>query len=88
MDAKEAIEELESTLYSDYVTSNAAIYAAIEALEKQIPKKPKHIETDGFGYCPNCGECAETIGYDAIQFNFCDKCGQRLDWGDNHDTEA
>lgn len=81
MDAKEAIEELESTLYSDYVTSNAAIYTAIEAIEKQIPKKPKHIETDGFGYCPNCGECAETMGYDAIQFNFCDKCGQCIDWG-------
>ena len=64
------------------------IYIALQALEKQVPKEPKHIETDGFGYCPNCGECAETMGYDAIQFNFCDKCGQRIDWGEEHDTKA
>lgn len=57
-----------------------AFSVAIGALEKQVAKKPKHIETDGFWYCPNCGECAETMGYDAIQFNFCDKCGQRLEW--------
>ena len=93
MDAEKAIKLLEvidnvidacpSQFESEENTINDfgnAMIAAVEALEKQTLKKPKHIETDGFGYCPNCGECAETMGYDAIQFNFCDKCGQKLEW--------
>ena len=85
MDAKEAIEYakkakvLHIERYGD--GKKISFYSTIiEALEKQVPKKPKHIANDGFRYCPNCGECAETMGYDAIQFNFCDKCGQRLNW--------
>ena len=93
MDAEKAIKLLEvidkvidacpSQFESEENTINDfgnALIAAVEALVKQRPKKPKYIETDDFGSCPNCGECAETIGYNAIQFNFCDKCGQRLDW--------
>ena len=88
MTNEEACNELTRFFWEKDRPSDIAILTALDALEKQVAKKPKHIETDGFGYCPNCGECAETIGYDAIQFNFCDKCGQRIDWGDNHDTKA
>lgn len=62
MDAKEAIEELERTIYNDYVTSNAAIYAAIEALEKQIPKKAKSHDNNFYYECPVCHcKCATAL---------------------------
>ena len=53
------------------------IYIALEALEKQIPKK---LASDR--QCPTCGTDAYANSYDAIKYNFCDNCGQRLDWGD------
>lgn len=53
---------------------------ALNALEKQWPKKVKYIETttDGhlLGYCPSC----------SLKFldenKFCYECGQALDWSD------
>ena len=49
---------------------------AIEALEKQIPKK---LKDDGWLYCPICGR-------DVLmdRFNYCPDCGQALDWSDNN----
>ena len=54
----------------------------IEALEKQIPKKPifESEQTSPFGvddvpYCPSC-RC------DLPEVNYCEKCGQALDWSD------
>lgn len=46
----------------------------VEALEKQIPKKPKD---DGWLYCPVCGKdvCVEKPKH-------CSVCGQALDWSD------
>ncbi len=59
---------------------------AIEALEKQIPKKPDY-EGDGYdehgnliydtAYCPNCRHMFE-VDYDAT--DYCPNCGQALDW--------
>lgn len=59
----------------------------IEALEKQIPKKPiiqkmqikdciDQIQIFNKKICPSCGTvlCAD--------WNFCFECGQKLDWGD------
>lgn len=57
---------------------------AIQALEKQMPKK---VVRDGkwIYKCPRCGECAETdcgdVFYD-YRLDYCNGCGQRLDWGD------
>ena len=56
---------------------------AIDALEKQLPKKPireKWSPTE----CPSCkAELSELIGdgyyKDWVTLKFCD-CGQRLDW--------
>lgn len=54
----------------------------IEALEKQIPKKPifESEQTSPFGvddvpYCPSC-RC------DLPEVSYCEKCGQALDWSD------
>lgn len=57
---------------------------AINALEKQMPKKVqlRHIHKfDGFddGECPTCGlnVSRDCDGTDV----FCSDCGQKLDWG-------
>ena len=58
---------------------------ALEALEKQIPKKPIIRETeDYFGYvryilCPNCKE----IEFGHEHPCFCKLCGQAIDWEEN-----
>lgn len=57
--------------------------AAIEALEKQIPKKPIHKHKNY--YCPICKEDGWVLWDDAEPNdfdNFCGKCGQALDWSD------
>lgn len=56
---------------------------AIEALEKQIPKKV--VEAKNIYICPNCGANVETdCGDDMLDYrlNFCDNCGQKLDWSE------
>lgn len=52
----------------------------VDLLEKQIPKKPV-VSDDGWQIaCPNCSAtliyCIHTSEIDC-----CDRCGQRLDWG-------
>ena len=62
-----------------------AFKTAINALEKQIPKKVnlRHIRKyDGFddGECPNCGmSVSRDCDGDDV---FCPDCGQKLDWSD------
>lgn len=62
-----------------------ALIASI--VEKEIPKKP-YFESDGYadGYpvydtwiCPRCGHDYEV---DSDKFDYCPKCGQRIDWSD------
>ena len=56
---------------------------AIEALEKQIPKKPKLVtRANGiikFYPCPCCSTSEEyTVVYP--RQNYCAECGQKLEW--------
>ena len=59
-----------------------AIDAAVEALEKQIPKKPDGGYDIFYGedakLCPVCG--------DPHPDTYCGTCGQRLDWSDENET--
>lgn len=62
------------------MTYEEFIEIAVEALEKQIPKKPKinlHGTTDYNTKCtcPSCGGFVCTDKY-------CRNCGQALDWSD------
>lgn len=56
----------------------------MNALEKQIPKKPTEYDSVPHARCPHC-----TIGVrvycDSAKVPFCQWCGQALDWGDNDD---
>ena len=71
---------------------------AIQALEKQIPKKPVHdgcFDSNGmwhewngingrpYDLCPNCNtNLCCEMPYDNKP-NYCSKCGCRLDWSDS-----
>lgn len=73
-----------------------AIDVAIEALEKQIPNTPLIINRNGrtIPFCPICGglliKCAdedyreilEILDDDWRYMNYCDSCGQRIDWSE------
>ena len=83
MTYEEAIKQLNSIAiyHFDKCTANA-IDMAIDALEKQIPKKPliRKVE-DYFGnvkhtLCPNCQETEFVF----TQPCFCHHCGQALNW--------
>lgn len=59
------------------------IDAAIEALEKQIPKKPVgDLHSVPHHRCPNCKK-AIRIYVDAPYNPFCCFCGQALNWSDD-----
>ena len=67
-----------------------SIEMAIQALEKQIPKKPR--KTDSYRgvlkrvyayVCPTCGNvCLEKYMNERQNTMFCWNCGQKLDWSD------
>ena len=65
-----------------------ALDVAIQALEKQIPKKPimkqcfEDLEEE-YLCCPTCGEIlTDRIPADNKTFYFhCMNCGQKFDWG-------
>ena len=87
---KDAIKELKYSIEPNQgfmecrtgTVSEETIKLAIEALEKQVPKKP--IYGDANTRCPNCGE---VLLYFANVFKicYCDECGQRLDWSEEND---
>lgn len=65
-----------------------AVDVAIQALEKQIPKKPTY---DGDGYAPDgtfvwdewiCPCCGTRYEVDYDEHDFCPNCGQKIDWSD------
>ena len=82
MTNKEAIEQLRERLaITDYRQQipeyYEAIELAVEALEKQVPKKPiDNIKREWFE-CPTCGRFIVT--YHAGERHHC-KCGQTLNW--------
>ena len=82
MTEKEAIEKIEyaSAFNSDNSPLTEALNLAIEALEKQISKKPIHNQ-DVF----NCPKCSYQIVFDSHKGLYCDICGQKIDWGDDDD---
>ena len=54
---------------------------ALEALDKQIPKKPLHMHKNY--YCPVCKEDGWLLWDDAVPNDmdkYCGMCGQAIDW--------
>lgn len=93
MKKEEAIERIREHIrihfknepYAIYISE--ALYMGIEALEKQIPKKPiatdeQHIRYSMNYICPLCGKHFSGTGISSYRYH----CGQALDWND-HQTE-
>lgn len=88
MTYEEAIERLSNRYFTvsmcidanAAIKENMAIDMAIEALDKQMPKKP-HLEGDGYWACPNCEEKYEY--YNELDcLKWCSACGQAIDWSE------
>lgn len=54
----------------------------VQALEKQIPKKPDFTEDKEFALCP----CCNGNGL-ADKQKYCDNCGQKLDWSEESEEK-
>lgn len=79
MTYEEAIKLLNSvTIYYGGKCSRTALELAIEALEKQIPKKPYDTVS-----CPLCKIEVELQPIDTEQVTYCLHCGQAIDWSNN-----
>ena len=63
-----------------YKADIEALQTAMQALEKQIPRKPIRLLYYEVGDCPFC----ETTVY-ISEDGFCPSCGQALDWSDTDD---
>lgn len=93
---KNYLKELGYTIGGRYQSFKMSVFKdkslIVEALEKQIPKKPKLYE-NGYGSddkiiydaydCPNC-DMSYDFNYD--KYDYCQNCGQKLDWSENHDN--
>lgn len=72
--------------------ANEALDIAIQAVEKQIPKKITHEATIyKCCTCPNCknvvDEYTEFLGKKVrVTYAYCHYCGQKLDWSDNDEN--
>ena len=88
MTESEAIAELRrkayrTTCYGNKVLEHEENLVAIEALEKQIPKKPIKSENQvvryvNTYYCPIC-----ELGITGTNIaKWCYHCGQKIDWSD------
>lgn len=101
MDTKEAIRRIKqhnrihfAKEYPKAILITEALDMAIEALEKQVPKKPKieiHFTLHPYFHfyntyrCPNCNhlvkEYEDGWGTNSqLRNDCCNKCGQTFDW--------
>lgn len=86
MTNEEAIKTIKhGCIYSD-ARGASALKIAVEALEKQIPKKVELYKHNGdFKFenypCPCCGEMLG-LKVNKRYVKFCQNCGQALDWSD------
>lgn len=88
---REAIEVIKANYpTSGYYMLRESLDIAIEALEKQLPKRPREngmsdglIKRTKYYTCQTCGNCLLTEMMNERQnTNYCWDCGQRLDWSE------
>ena len=64
--------------YQDWLT---AMDAVIEALDKQIPKKPICTNEGTIARCPVC-EAIHLHYISSVEIDYCERCGQAIDWSE------
>ena len=84
--AVECLKKHKEERRHDFIVLTGAVDKAIEALEKQIPKKPQANGKYNFN-CPNCNgdlgiEREDIFVYGMTPPAMCERCGQALDWSD------
>ena len=80
---RQAISHFSYGILHDIFSKPVITYAklAVEALEKQVSKKPLHMHKSY--YCPVCKEDGWMLWDDAVpndMDNYCGMCGQAIDW--------
>lgn len=82
--SEQAKNNLEKLLLRGEQPADKVIALACKALEKQIPQKVSYeYDEQDYVYCPNCKcELMSMDWYDHWKCNYCEKCGQALDWSD------
>ena len=105
MTIEKAIEQLEDLIKEaeSHMTGNkiddeipiddkTALEIGIQALEKQIPKKPLYRETEYYAYkfakgikAPFCECGCLAVDEENDCFTYCPDCGQALDWSDENE---
>ena len=75
--------EMGETINAGVYPYHSALVCAERALEKQIAKKPRKIEVEGYRYtdtykCPTCEGNFSGTGI----ADYCYHCGQKLDWSE------
>ena len=60
-----------------------AVEIAVEAMEKQIPKKVRI--TTSTKRCSVCGRQLSGIGNIHPERNYCQRCGQAIDWDERRE---
>ena len=72
---KERVDFIED-YYEEMSDYKDALEMAVNALEKQIPQKPKTDDRYVIYICPCCNNLIKLCK------NYCEYCGQKLDWSD------
>lgn len=68
-----------------------AVRSAIEALSRQVPKKPEEVffengdQSQTIDICPTCGS---TEIYEDNEWTYCPVCGQKIDWSEDDDNSS
>ena len=80
MTEKEALDSLKFEVFEEchcgYIEEELKI--AIEALERQIAKKPE-VWANGTKHCP-C--CEHDLTYISSEDEYCCRCGTKIDWSE------
>lgn len=77
-DIKEAIAEMKHT--KQFYSGKKNFDLAIQALEKQLPKRMEYVPEDNDYKCPTCKSRYNNPQNDGILY--CAICGQKIDWRD------
>ena len=73
-----------SESFAFYITE--ALAMSIEALERQVPKKPEQDMEYSLGrVCPRCHGYLGNVQFIPNNYLYCQRCGGALDWSGNNE---
>lgn len=83
MTSEEAIKKIQERIDIAFIDDEPfpeELQVAIEALEKQIPKKV--LDMKFFAKCPACNAIQTKTHFIFVGVHYCDNCCQAIDWGE------